>query len=115
MRSLRGGRRIDGRDELADRHLAAGGNLQRDAARGFGRSLRIDLVGLQFEERLVLLHQITVLDVPLGQHAAGDRFAHGRDFNFEDWHDAGRGENGRGNRSIDGELRKAGASQGDHG
>ena len=48
---------VDGGDQLADLDLAAGGDLECDAAGGLGGAFGSDLVGLQFEERLVFLHK----------------------------------------------------------
>ena len=82
----RRGLRVDHRDHLADLHLGAGGDLERDPSGGFRGALGGDLVGLQLEERLVLLDDVAVGDVPLGEDAGVDGFAHRGHFDFEKRH-----------------------------
>ena len=63
---------VDQSDELADGNLGAFGNLEGDAAGGFGLAFGGDFVRFQFKERLAAGDDGAVLDVPLGQDAAGD-------------------------------------------
>jgi hypothetical protein len=81
----RGGRgaALNRGDDLADLDLDAGVDLERDGSGGLGRALGRDLVRLELEEGLVLLHHVAVLHVPFGEDTAADRLAHGRDFYFE--------------------------------
>ena len=61
-----------------------------------------DLVRLKLEEGLVFLDDGTVGDVPLGEHAGGDGFAHRGDFDFNGHGRRGsesESESGRPNRS----------------
>jgi hypothetical protein len=71
---------------LSNFHFVACRHLERDRACGFGGSFRGDFVGLEFEERLIFFDRVTVVDVPFGKDAGGDRFAHRRNFDFEERH-----------------------------
>src|SRR5271165_3309895 len=79
------GPRLDRGHDLADPHLRALRDLERDDARRLGRGLGGDLVGLELEERLVPLHQVAVPHVPLGEYARAYRLPHGR-YPDIDWH-----------------------------
>src|SRR5690606_26064648 len=80
---------VDGGDDFADADIGAFGGFDADFAGLFGDAFGGDLVGFQFEEGLVLFHDVAVGDVPLGEHAGVDGFAHGRDFDFDEGHEVG--------------------------
>src|SRR5438552_4117916 len=71
-----GGSGIDRGDDLADFDLVAGGGFEGDFSGGLGRAFARNLVRLEFEQRLVFFHDIAVGDVPLGENAGRDGFAH---------------------------------------
>ena len=70
----------DGRADLDG--VALSELLIAQDARRRGRDLHSDLVGLEFEERFVLIDPIAGLFQPGSDHAFGDRFAHVRNDDF---------------------------------
>jgi len=82
-----GGVGVDRGDDLADLHFGAFFHGEGDFAGGFGGAFGRDLVGFEFEERLVFFDDVAVFDVPLGKDAGADGFAHRRNFNFELGHE----------------------------
>ena len=71
-------------DDLADFDLGAFGDEDFQGAGGFGEDLGGDLVGLDLEERIAGGDGVTVFLLPAADHAGGDGFADGGDFDGDE-------------------------------
>src|SRR5260370_20809328 len=74
---------MNGRDDFTDLHFLTLGHDGVEHARGFGRDLRRNFVGLEGKERIAGVDEITGLFVPDGNDSAGDRFANCGNFYFD--------------------------------
>jgi hypothetical protein len=67
-------------DNLTDFYLGALGDEDLEGAGGFGKDLRSDFVGFDFKQGIPGSDDVAVLFLPAADHAGGDRFTDGGDF-----------------------------------